>query len=68
MGCFPMVDSWLSTLDPLWAENQGSLIRDMISWLLPPSLTFIRKYGKEVIPSNSTNLAKFVDPIFTVVS
>ncbi|KAK2581073.1 hypothetical protein KPH14_006115 [Odynerus spinipes] len=43
LGWHPFLDSWITSLDPLWKEGHEDLIRDLFQWLMHPCLEFVRK-------------------------
>ncbi|XP_057662092.1 dynein axonemal heavy chain 12 isoform X1 [Diorhabda carinulata] len=44
LGWEPFVESWLPTCNPIWCgPEKKDFIHDMLYWIIPPSLMFIRK-------------------------
>ncbi|CAG0892989.1 unnamed protein product, partial [Cyprideis torosa] len=64
LGWRPLFDSWLTTLDSKWATKATPLLVAMVDWTLAPMLEFLKRYGREIIPSIEANVVQsFLDLI-----
>ncbi|CAH1159888.1 unnamed protein product [Phaedon cochleariae] len=43
LGWEPFLQSWIPTCNPIWCGERKDFIIDLINWLVPPCLTFMRK-------------------------
>jgi dynein heavy chain len=55
LGWEPLRDSWVNTI-PV-KERLSARVVDLMDWLLPPTLTFVRKELRQISPTSDTNLA-----------
>uniref|UniRef100_A0A3Q3B332 Dynein axonemal heavy chain 12 n=1 Tax=Kryptolebias marmoratus TaxID=37003 RepID=A0A3Q3B332_KRYMA len=56
LGWKPLVISWMNTLpEALQSPDNHSLLLELFHWLLPPTLTKLRKHCREVVPTSNSN-------------
>ena len=55
MGWEPLKQSWMNTLPPL-LEPHNERLEELFAWLVEPSIRFVRKNCKELIPTSDINL------------
>ncbi|XP_019624138.1 PREDICTED: dynein heavy chain 12, axonemal-like isoform X1 [Branchiostoma belcheri] len=57
LGWRPIMTSWALELPPAVKEEDVTM-KAMFEWMLPPALRFMRKYCKELVPTQDNNLAR----------
>nr|XP_023012338.1 LOW QUALITY PROTEIN: dynein heavy chain 7, axonemal-like [Leptinotarsa decemlineata] len=58
LGWLPFIQSWIPTCNPLWCGERKEYILDLINWVIPPSLIFIRKNCVQYCTPGEISLVK----------
>lgn len=56
LGPMPFVKSWINKCNPYWKDDNELLLHDVCEWLLPPTLTFVRKFCQQMVSGGEINL------------
>jgi dynein heavy chain len=56
LGWKPLAVSWIQQGNPEWVEGNEKVLEDLLDWLIPPCLLFIRKHGVQLVTGGITNL------------
>mmetsp|Transcript_42407 Transcript_42407/g.49462 ORF Transcript_42407/g.49462 Transcript_42407/m.49462 type:complete len:677 (+) Transcript_42407:4205-6235(+) len=64
LGWLPLYQSWLKTLPEGFDEEIITAITDMVNWLIPPLLDFVRYEATETTPTQVQNLVRSCLRIF----
>ena len=57
LGWKPLMVSWLKTLNATFPDNCKNYLERLMLRNIPPMLAWLRKKGKELSPTNDTNVA-----------
>ncbi|XP_028848515.1 dynein heavy chain 12, axonemal isoform X2 [Denticeps clupeoides] len=68
LGWKPIVLSWLNTLpEPLQNNLNSTLLMELFNWLVPPSLRFLRRHCREVVPTSDSNTVVSLTRLFKIL-
>ena len=58
LGWAPLYKSWLKTLPEGFDAEIETIIDDLVNWLIPPMLDFVRTNALETTPTQNQNLVR----------
>jgi len=56
MGWRPLFESWMNLLPTQFGKDQFKIIRELVDFMIPDLLEFVRNNTKETTPTQDQNL------------
>ncbi|XP_045466215.1 dynein axonemal heavy chain 7-like isoform X2 [Harmonia axyridis] len=66
LGWGPMFNSWLTTCEAEWLKGRSAMVVQIFNWLVPPSLTFIKKHCVQYCNAGDIALVKNTMKLFEI--
>jgi dynein heavy chain len=67
MGWQPLFRSWMNELPEDFTEEITTGISELVHWMVPPVIEFVREHAKETTPTQDQNLARSCLRIFRIL-
>ncbi|XP_039627270.1 dynein heavy chain 12, axonemal [Polypterus senegalus] len=68
LGWMPIIESWMNTLpESFHREEIRTLLLGLFEWMVPPSLRFLRKQCKELVPTTNSNTVVSLTRLFEML-